>query len=287
MTEYPFLEITLGPDADVELACALLHGAGASGTETRDTDTMNLSSGEGLVTVVAYFPTTELAQGARDDLKARLPALALVSARLGSEQDPGWKESWKDYFQPTAMGERLWVALPDAGGDVIPEGATVVRILPSGAFGTGAHETTAMVLESLEGLVKPGCRVLDVGCGSGILAIAAILLGAEHARGVDVDPEAVTAALENGERNGVSAKTRFDATALEDIDSKYDLVLANLSAPVLCDLKEALAARVADGGHLVWSGLLNSDLDEVGSPPQLTMTKELRRLDWVAQIFSR
>jgi ribosomal protein L11 methyltransferase len=129
--------------------------------------------------------------------------------------------------------------------------------------------------------------VLDVGCGSGILSLAAARLGAERVRGIDVDPEAVEAARGNARANRLASRCRFDGIPIVRLRAKYDLVLANLSAVELPPIVPALAARLAPGGTLVWSGLLAEEAATVPHPPALTLTDQRTRGEWVAQVFRR
>src|SRR5690606_33199087 len=124
------------------------------------------------------------------------------------------------------------------------------------AFGTGTHESTRLVLAEVDALVRGGERVLDVGCGSGILSIGALLLGAGSALAIDVDPIAVSVTAENAAENGVADRLRAETTAIEDVGGDYELVLANIQSGVLIPMAPSLTARVSPGGHLVLSGLL-------------------------------
>ena len=134
------------------------------------------------------------------------------------------------------------------------------------------------------GDINSGDTVLDVGSGSGVLAMAAVGLGAASARGIDIDPEAVAAATENGVDNGLAPRCTFDGTPMAQIEGQFDLVVANLSAPVLTEVKHQLVERLVPGGLLFWSGLLSTDLHEVGSPSAcFELIDERRRGDWVAQ----
>jgi len=284
---YSCIEVALDADR-VDAASGLLVGAGATGLETRDASTL-VAGPTGRAVLIAWFDAPETATAASERLGQWLGPEKGSAVTVKAVEDPGWKEAWRDYFKPMRFGRRLWVAPPDRDP---PEGATdtIIRLLPSGAFGTGTHESTSLMLELLDDLVRPGqgLRVLDVGCGSGILALAAVRLGAEQAFGIDVDPEAVEAARENAEKNGLDGPCRFAGTPLDEVDGTYDLVLANLSAPVLIAEKGKLADRVAaDSGLLLWSGLLDTDVDEVGTPPGLTLVRDLRRNEWVAAAWGR
>jgi ribosomal protein L11 methyltransferase len=177
----------------------------------------------------------------------------LPEYRLEELEDQDWERAWMDDFKPMQFGERLWIVpswsdAPDTGG---------VNILldPGLAFGTGTHPTTRLCLEWLDGHAPEGKQVIDYGCGSGILAIAAALLGAESVIGVDNDPQAITATDENARRNHVGEK--IDAyLPNQEPKEAADLLLANILAGPLGELAPLFAERVKPGGDLVLSGIL-------------------------------
>ncbi len=281
---YPYMKVGTRSER-AEPISALLLELGAVGLERRDQETMISSPGE-QVTLVAWFESLDQARNAADQLHL-FPAADGVEIRVGEVEDPGWREAWRDYFRPMKFGRKLWVTPIDENPTESDDDTiAVVKLLPSGAFGTGTHESTAMMLELVEETLRPGAKVLDVGCGSGILSIAAVLLGARRAWGIDIDPEAVGYARENSTTNGTVDRCRFDTTPLAEITERFDLVLANLSAPVLIAEKAQLAERVADRGLLMWSGLLENDLAEVGAAPNMDLATDRRRDDWVAQVWS-
>ena len=182
--------------------------------------------------------------------------------------DQDWERAWLDQYEPLKFGARTWIVpwnheLPD-GADA-PE-AVVVRLDPGLAFGSGTHPTTALCLQWLDTLAGEGAldgaTVLDFGCGSGILALAALKLGAAHAVGVDNDPQALTATADNAERNEVGARLAVYLPGDEPVAS-YPVVVANILASALVSLVEVLAARVAPGGRIALSGILAGQEDEV------------------------
>lgn len=186
----------------------------------------------------------------------QLPELHLE--RL-AEQD--WERSWMDNFQPLRFGQRLWI-VPSWHQAPDPEGVNLL-LDPGLAFGTGTHPTTALCLEWLDAQELSGQSVLDFGCGSGVLAVAALLLGAPHAVGTDIDPQALEASRDNAGRNGIAAE-RFPLYLPEQLpQDQFDLVLANILAGPLVQLAPTLTAHVKSGGHLVLSGILKEQAEEV------------------------
>ncbi|MGQ9659621.1 MAG: 50S ribosomal protein L11 methyltransferase [Thermochromatium sp.] len=199
----------------------------------------------------------------------RVRQLALdLTARLGERPrihrlaDQVWERVWLDTFQPTRFGRRLWVC-PHGQPPGDPKGV-VVALDPGLAFGTGQHPTTALCLEWLDGADLAGKTVLDFGCGSGILAIAALRLGAAHAIAVDHDPQALTATRDNARANGVL--DRLEIFAPESFtDPSVDIVLANILAGPLIALAPRLSAILVPGGDLVLSGVLTDQVESVSA----------------------
>ena len=158
------------------------------------------------------------------------------------------------------FGRRLWVS--PAGQRPEGQAAIVLELDPGLAFGTGTHATTALCLEWLDGAVRGGERVLDYGCGSGILSLAALKLGAAFATAFDIDPQALVATRENAHKNALSGRIAVPARAGE-IEGSYDIVLANILAGPLMELAPALASRARGRGALVLAGMLERQADEV------------------------
>jgi ribosomal protein L11 methyltransferase len=238
--------------SEVDEASGLLWAAGADGVAEIELP------GGGVRLVAGIAPADEAA--AVDALEPRWRP-----ETLDGHHD-GWLDAWRPFAHPIRVGPVVvhppWQPPPWPGLEV-GTGDTVVPIDPGGAFGHGDHPTTRMVLAAVVDRVPPARRVLDVGCGSGVLSVVAARLGAEHVRAIDVDEAAVSATATNAEANGVADRVQADGTALGDVHETYELVLANVLAPTLIELGPALSARLAPGGHLVVSGMLASQVDQV------------------------
>lgn len=176
-------------------------------------------------------------------------------------EDQDWERSWMDNFQPLCFGKRLWI-VPSWHSAPDPQAVNLL-LDPGLAFGTGTHPTTALCLEWLDAHAPEGLNVLDFGCGSGILAIAALLLGAQQATGTDIDVQALEASRDNAQRNGI-AEERFPLYLPPQLPAQpADLVLANILAGPLVQLAPVLTAHVRPGGALVLSGILREQAEEV------------------------
>jgi ribosomal protein L11 methyltransferase len=232
---------------DAELVSSDLWDRGAGGIEER--------SGNGRLTLVAYFPSERRARRA----VAAYGRRAHVAYVIGDD----WLDAWKQHFRPVRIGQRL-VVEPSWDRATPWPGEVVLTLDPGRAFGTGAHETTRLVLRELDRRVRGGERVLDVGCGSGILSIASILLGARTARAIDTDETVLAVVRENAAQNRVAHRVRASATPIERVRGEYDLVVANIEAGVLIPMARVLAKRLARGGVLVLSGLLRGQETEIG-----------------------
>jgi ribosomal protein L11 methyltransferase len=175
-------------------------------------------------------------------------------------EDQDWERAWMDDFKPMRFGEQLWIV---PSWHEPPEGDTVNILLDPGlAFGTGTHPTTRLCLEWLDGHAVAGKSVIDYGCGSGILALAAALLGAESVIGVDNDPQALVATLDNAARNGVSIRAYLPKEAPQE---PADILVANILAGPLIELAPRLAALVKQGGAIALSGILPEQAESVSS----------------------
>jgi ribosomal protein L11 methyltransferase len=170
--------------------------------------------------------------------------------------DSEWQDKWKEYFKPFRVSEHILIKPSWEEVEADPEDH-VLEIDPGMAFGTGTHETTSMCIEMMEDHLQPGDRVLDAGCGSGILSIAAVLLGAGDVLGVDIDEDAVRVAQENIQLNHVEAKARAEyGDVTEGVDYQADLVAANLMAELLCMVTPGIYRHLSPGGIYISSGIL-------------------------------
>ena len=220
----------------------------------------------GEIALSALFPIDTDALILLAALESFDPVLDWSRATFRKVEDQDWERAWMDQYAPLRFGARTWIVpwnhdLPE---EVKTDDAAVVRLDPGLAFGSGTHPTTALCLQWLDALAAQGAlrdaRVLDFGCGSGILALAALKLGAAHAVGVDNDPQALLATHDNAERNGVVDRLDVYAPHQEPATT-YPIVVANILAAALDALADTLAARVAPGGRIALSGILKGQED--------------------------
>ncbi|HYF92295.1 MAG TPA: 50S ribosomal protein L11 methyltransferase [Symbiobacteriaceae bacterium] len=212
------------------------------------------------VTVKGWLADEGDVEGARLQLENRLAEIrelglgTIEAPAYAWVQEEDWANAWKAYFRPTRVGERL-VIIPSWEEYPLQPQDLPLYLDPGMAFGTGTHPTTSLCLRRLEAVVRPGMRVLDVGTGSGILAIAAARLGAAPVIGIDIDPVAVRVAKENAERNGVAVDVR--AGTLNQVEpDECDLVIANIIASVIIDILPDVASRMKKGGKFLASGII-------------------------------
>ncbi|WP_411168648.1 50S ribosomal protein L11 methyltransferase [Clostridium sp. MB05] len=186
--------------------------------------------------------------------------VAKVESEKMFEED--WANNWKKYYKPTKIGEKIVVK--PIWEEYNPQGKElVIELDPGMAFGTGTHETTRMCIQSLEKYVKEDSTVFDVGCGSGILAIAAAKLGSKMAVGVDLDPVAVESAKENVGYNNLENIQILYGNLVEVIDGKADIVVANIIAEVICILTEDVKRVLSNNGYFITSGIIHDRVDMV------------------------
>ena len=292
----PFLELSLrcraSEEARVEAALEDLGAISVSLLDADEADDQHAILEPGVaetplwpeVLVLALFDASTKPDLLLQALEAWDGRLDLSSAQLRTVEDQDWERAWMDQFKPMRFGTRTWIVpsnqeLPEG---VDAAGAVVIRLDPGLAFGSGTHPTTALCLAWLDGLPLAGKRVLDFGCGSGILALAALKLGAASAVGVDNDPQALIATRDNAERNGVDARLQVFMPD-DEPDARYPVVLANILAVALDALAEHLAARVETGGEIALSGILAGQEDELllRYAPWFEALAVAREGDWI------
>ena len=211
---------------------------------------------------------------------AAVLGLAAEAVSVEHIEDRAWEREWLKDFRPMRFGRRLWVC--PAGQRPDTPAAVVLELDPGLAFGTGTHATTALCLEWLDRAIRGGERVLDYGCGSGILALAALKLGAEHASAFDIDPQALHATRENAAKNRLSERIAI-AEGAADIAGNFDVVLANILSGPLIALAPDLARRATPGGALALAGLLSAQAGEVAQAyrPWFDIGPAAEREGWV------
>ncbi len=239
----------------------------------------------------AYFPDDGDLPGKKNEFETALRHMRLLypmptpSYRAVREED--WAEAWKAHYQPLRIGKRLllrpqWIAVDPAPEDI------EIALDPGMAFGTGSHPTTQLCLEALETKMRPALDVLDLGCGSGILAIAAAKLGARHVLALDIDAIALRATRENAALNGVARQICVEQGSLETALScgrRFDLAVVNILARIILELSErGLAQILKPGGIAIFSGIIDTQADEVEAGlrrARLSPSARHQEGDWV------
>lgn len=243
------------------------------------------------VVVRGYFADDHRAAETQERIRHVLSLLNLMypmpQPTFRYVDDEDWAEAWKAHYHPVRLGKHIlvrprWI-------EVIPQpGDLVIALDPGMAFGTGTHPTTQLCLEALEDLVQPGIDALDLGCGSGILAIGAALLGARKILAVDIDPIAVQVTEENARANGVADRIIAHEGSLDTVLTsarRFDLVIVNILAKVIVAMCDAgLGQTVRPGGRAIFSGLIDTQADEVDAALRRTGLQPVARrqiTDWV------
>ena len=303
-TELTVSTTTGGADA----VSALLMRLGATGTQIIDKndlpdpdkpgrnwelmDRALLDAAPADVQVKAWF-AAEDAGRVLEALRLELPrmrtqdaehAFGTLALSVGSIREEDWANNWKQYFKPFRLGRHM-VVKPTWEDWAAEPGDRIIEIDPGMAFGTGTHETTALCIELIEEYYREG-RLFDIGTGSGILAIAAALLGAKDVYAIDIDEDAVRVAKENVRQNGLSDRIIVEkGDLLKGVRGTYDFAVANILAPVICMLAKPLTAYLAPGGYFVCSGIIREMRDDVYNAltgAGYTILEERSRGDWCA-----
>ncbi len=198
-------------------------------------------------------------------------------------------ESWRKYFCPINVGEKLLIR-PIWRDDYEKGNRIVINLEPGLAFGTGTHETTRLCLQALEKYVKKGDKVLDVGCGSGILAVASLLLGAESAFGIDIDELAVKASRENAKLNGVEDRyTGIKGNLADKAEGTYNIITANIVADAIIMLSSDIMKFMDENSIYITSGIIDTRLDDVlaALPEGLTVTEQFEEKGWICLVIKK
>jgi len=280
----------------IDILCASLMDIGIKGFAVKDAedfkeflenkdgkwdyiedDLMNLSECESCVTV--YIPENEQGAEMLVSLRSLLKKMkendsenifGRLEAEIENVREEDWANNWKQYFKPLAVGEKLLIK-PSWEEYDNKDDRIILEIDPASSFGTGQHNTTRLCLELLEKSMNKGDRILDMGCGSGILSIGAMLLGADSVVAVDIEQNAVETAAENAEKNNIPFMnyTAYcgDVISNKELDEKigdgYDMITANIVADVLIAMKDIFRKKIKDNGTLIISGIIVERKDEV------------------------
>jgi ribosomal protein L11 methyltransferase len=267
---YPYVHVDVSPEM-VDETSGLLFELGAEGVEERDDGTLAKTASAGKVTLVAAFATREDAEQAMADLRDTMNEHG-VSPRYEEIVGDAWRDAWKEHYRPFTIARTKAGASPSAVVVRPPwevyeakNGERVLELAPGRAFGTGLHETTRLVAQALADHASElsGVTVLDVGCGSGVLALIALCLGASRTVAVDVDPESIEVTHENAARNGLSDAVDASTTPIEAVTLVAPVVVANIEARVLIPMAPELIRHIAPGGLLLLSGILVPQKDDV------------------------
>ena len=267
-----------------------------------DDDLMNLKNCETCVTVylpdnsqgvdmLAAIRSEMIALGGRDEDKA----FGRLAVELANVREEDWANNWKQYFKPLTVGNKL-VIKPSWEEYNKNDDRIILEIDPASSFGTGQHNTTQLCLELIEKNLNKGDKLFDLGCGSGILSIASILLGAEEVTAVDIDQNSVKIAKENAEKNNISAEkyTAYCGNVIDDnelvekIGGGYDVIAANIVADVLIAMSPLFEKFVKKGGTLILSGIISERCHEVIDAVKAkgyTLVEQREANDWVAVSF--
>lgn len=299
-----YYEITLDtPSAEIELRCGELEALGIGGFIIEDENDFHSflqnntqywdyvdeeleQKYSGISRIRFYLTEDEDGAAALKTVLARFPACSVSSV-----QDSDWENNWREYYKPIEIGEKL-VVVPE--WEEIPQDGRVPLILDPGLiFGTGSHATTRMCLKTLEQFSAPGKKVLDLGCGSGILGIGALVLGYTDCTGVDIDPKAPDVACANAALNGLGAD-RFrvyagnvigDSKLVQRLGTGYDIVLANIVADVILALAPSVRAFMAEDAVFICSGIIDGREKEVAAALEkagFTILEHLHEEEWNA-----
>ena len=263
----PWIQIRVGCDeTKVKKVSSMLQGAGAQAVTYMDAQDNPIYEPP-LGTTKLWANTMVIGLFEADVDPFRI--VHFIEKNLGSQvqckveqlEDKDWVREWMEHFHPMQFGKKLWIC--PSWCEIPDKNAVNVMLDPGLAFGTGTHPTTAMCLEYLDGFDIKGRTVIDYGCGSGILAIAALKLGAGKVIGIDIDPQAIQASRDNAVRNGVSENFELYLVDERPAGLQADLVVANILAGPLRELAPLLSTLVKEHGHIALSGILETQAQEI------------------------
>ena len=279
MAQYSQIRLELS-GFDPDLLSAVLFQEGCSGIEEYSEQVWLVSFREEL--------SSEAFTRILKRLRQLNPNLQPEKVAMTTHELEDWNAGWKKHFKPLKVGRRIWVAPPWEQAKPEP-GELLVLIDPQMAFGTGSHETTRLMIESLEKYLHPQARVLDAGCGSGVLSILAKLLGAGTVFGFDIEAEAIENARHNAEINRVSDVEFRTGDQSVIPGQRFDLVLANINRQVLLEMLPALTVRLAENGVLILSGILIEDekIMREALTPSLAVVEKLQKGEWLALVVRK
>ena len=308
MNEINWLEVVINTTPDkLDSVTAKLIAAGMDGLVIEDeadflsflevnkaywdyVDQELLDRMKGVTRVKFYVTDDEAGHAQLKEYTAKLDCEYVTSTL----EENDWAYSWQKYYKPLSIGQRLYVVPEWERDKPVPDGRVPFYLNPGLTFGTGSHASTQLCLEGVEEHTAQGCNVLDLGCGSGILSIAALCLGAKHAIAVDIDPKAVDVAYENAELNGIGRDQYLvragdvltdKSLANELAQQRYELVLANIVADVIIPLSAQVPNLLAEGGTFLCSGIIETRAHEVEAALKkngLAITRKREKNGWVA-----
>jgi ribosomal protein L11 methyltransferase len=258
MKQWNYLQFSLDP-VHLDQVTGFLWDLGTQGIEEQHTKAIE-------VRIKAYFDLTSdirsLARALNSQCRKANVQLQVLSSKVENEQD--WFKKWRETLKPFAVGNKFYIVPLKTGKQFVPPDRLPIWLEPGMAFGTGTHETTQLCLEAVEDHLKPGMSFLDVGTGSGILALGAVRLGAARIVACDSDPVAVRIARSNAIVNRCTSRLRFISGEIQNVrGSPFDLVVANLTLEIIQELLEPIRDRLSNKGKLILSGILSRQLSHL------------------------
>jgi ribosomal protein L11 methyltransferase len=290
----------IAPFSEVDAIANFLIEQGANGiVEENQPQAISCSSVSHNVLLKAYINKNAAAKKHLSEIKKYLAALSSltgiseISLTTNEIEDEDWNALWKSFFQPLKVTERI-VIKPTWTNYWKRTDEIVIELDPGMAFGTGTHQSTRLCLKTIEKIAdslsdKSACSLLDVGTGSGILAIAAVLLGIPKVVGIDIDYQAVECAKKNAELNNIADKIAFSDSLLYKLDGVFSIIVANILPHTLIDLKSDLLSHLASSGYLIFSGILQEKAGEVvdAFTRDISFVRETKEDEWSCLVFQR